>query len=216
MTWWNVERSIRVLNQNPRSSLKSGATRRILIGGRFVLKYFNLTHWSKDLYRLRLNTPNGLRWMHDDISDVDSQSDGRDRAMLLLHSRRGKIWVFHLQLNGRDLMTTIHIQVFHLSHWLKMKSQIQRPRPNLPINTHVLRRFKPLRGVSSIELFRHLNPSISCFLHLLDQFPHPRSVWKWDFVEIIGRNLFLNADNCLQNHGMKSLWSGDQMNHFEC
>ena len=35
-------------------------------------------------------------------------------------------------------------------------------------------------------------------------------------MERIGRNRFLNVDNCLRNHGMKSLESDDQLNHLEC
>ena len=73
--------------------------------------------------------PDGLQWTRADISDVDSRSDERDRAMIILHARRGKIRVLHLRLNESDLMATIHIQAFHMSRRLKMTSQIQRSRP---------------------------------------------------------------------------------------
>ena len=66
-----------------------------------------------------------------------------------------------------------------------------------------------------IELSRHLNPWISCFLPLLDQVMCPRSVWKWDFVERIGRNHLLNTKFCLRNCGMKSHWFGNQLDQFE-
>ena len=35
-------------------------------------------------------------------------------------------------------------------------------------------------------------------------------------MERIRRNRLLNANDCLQNCEMKSLCSGDQLNHFEC
>ena len=113
-------------------------------------------------------------------------------------------------------MATIHIQVFDLSCWLKIKSQIQWPHPNLLINTHVLRWCKPFNDVSSKKILKHLNPWISWFPHLLDQFRRLRSVWKWDFVKSIGRYCFLNVDDHLQNHRMKSPWFGDQLDYFEC
>ena len=47
---------------------------------------------------------------------------------------------------------------------------------------------------------------ISCFLHLLDQFLRPMSIWKWDFVEKIWRNRFLNANDCPRIPRMKSLF----------
>ena len=34
-------------------------------------------------------------------------------------------------------------------------------------------------------------------------------------MERIGRNRFLNAENRLRNHEMKSLLSGNQLYHFE-
>ena len=80
--------------------------------------------------------PDGLWWMHDDISQVNSQSDEHDRATLLLHMQRSKIWAFRHWSNECDLMGTIHIQDFYLSTWLKMKSQIQWPRPNLHIKSN--------------------------------------------------------------------------------
>ena len=45
-----------------------------------------------------------------------------------------------------------------------------------------------------IELLRYLNSWISCFLPLLDSFLYPRSGWKWDFVERIGRFYLLNSE----------------------
>ena len=53
--------------------------------------------------------------MRDDILDVDFRSDGCDRVMILLHMRRDKILVLHMQSNGHNLMIMIRIQPFHLS-----------------------------------------------------------------------------------------------------
>ena len=41
--------------------------------------------------KLHVITLDGLQWTPGGISGVDSQSDGRDRTMLLLHKRRDKI-----------------------------------------------------------------------------------------------------------------------------
>ena len=110
-------------------------------------------------------------------TSIPNRTDGIARRFFFTHDIAKSVrsnW-----LNGCEFMTTIHIQTFHLRPWLKMKSQIQWPRPNLPLNTHVLRRCKAFRIFQEIEMFRHLNPWIYCFPLLLAQFLGPRSVWKW-------------------------------------
>ena len=67
-----------------------------------------------------------------------------------------------------------------------------------------------------IELSRHHNPWISFFKSLLDSFMRPWSVWKIDFPETIGRNRFLNANNCHGIRGMNSVWSGEKWDQFKC
>ena len=37
-----------------------------------------------------------------------------------------------------------------------------------------------------IELFRHISPWISCYLHILNSFLPPKSSWKWDFTQELG------------------------------
>ena len=129
--------------------------------------------------------------------------------------RRGEIWALHLWLNIHELMVTICTQAFHLRPWLKMKRHIEWSCPNLPIYTHVLQRCKTFLDAQAIKLFRILNPWISRFSLLLDWFLRPRSVWKWDFVEGIGRNFPLNSNFHFQNSGMRISWSGEQLDHFE-
>ena len=53
-----------------------------------------------------------LLWTCDDISSVDSQSNERDRAKLLLHAQYGKnpsasSLIKHTQLSGNDLYPSI-------------------------------------------------------------------------------------------------------------
>ena len=132
--WRNEKHSITRFHRNRRSSLKWGGTWLTLIGWWFILKYFNLSISSKELQRLRLNAPDGLWWTHGDISSVDSRSDKRNRTTLFLHARRDKIWEVYLWSNKRDLMAMIHIQAFHLSRLLKIKSQILWSCLNFSIN----------------------------------------------------------------------------------
>ena len=62
-----------------------------------------------------------------------------------------------------------------------------------PIYTPILWGKEHSRMFWAIKLFRYLNPWISSFLLLLDSFPRPKSVWKWDFIERIGRICLLNT-----------------------
>ena len=125
VTWHDEKYSIHVFNENFLFSLQLAGTWQHQIGCRFIL--FNgsilAVHFSS--YNDQdLNS-------HLRIWKVDSWSDRRDLTkLLLLHARRGKIWVHHPWWNRHDLVVTICIQAFHLSRWLNMKSQIQRQWPN--------------------------------------------------------------------------------------
>ena len=61
----------------------------------------------------------------------------------------------------------------------------------------------------------HLNPWISWLLPLVDSFPRPGSAWNQDFVERIRRFHLLNAKYLFSKMWNETLWSGNQLNHFE-
>ena len=71
------------------------------------------------------------------------------------------------------------------------------------------------RTIRLIELFRHQTPWMSCFESLLDSFSRPQSVWKWDFIERIGRNQRLNINDHVFEVKMKSLESGNKLDQVE-
>ena len=135
--------------------------------------------------------------------------------VFLLHVLHGKFSTVHLWSNERDFNVTFASKPFIKAFNWRSKCQIRRLHPNFSIYTHVVWRKMYSWMPRAKELFSHLNPWISHFLLLLDSFLHPRSSFKWDFVKRIRRLHLLNADNCHQNCGMKSLWSDNQLDHFE-
>ena len=146
---------LRCLISAPHFHLSEGGTPQHLNGQQFVLLNGSIldVHLSYNGQDLK---------SHLRIWDVDSRSYERDLATLLIHKRSGDISVPHLRSNESNLMAMICIEAFHLSHWLKMKSQIQQSRPIYPVNTHVLQQCKAFKGVLSNQII-----STSQFSNLL-------------------------------------------------
>ena len=164
--WWIVERLIMQFNHDHQSSLKWGGTRRILIGQQFILKCFNLSRWYEVIMAEIKNAWWTLMdaWRHfrhwfpirqmrsrDNFSSRatwDSIFNQTDETSWQRFTSKCFIWVvdsrWRTESNGHTQFSLkIHIFFDDVNH---------------------------LRVFQEIELFRYLNPWISCFPSLLDQF----------------------------------------------
>ena len=179
VTWHNCRCLIHEFNQSRWCSLKSGGIWRHLIGRRFILKQFNLSCLSKELEWLRLNAPDGLPWTNGCILNARWRSNDKRYMTLLLHRWREKNLnaPFSIEWTGLD-----DDDGFIDWRW--------RDKSNGHAQFFLYKRifFNDVNHswmFRAIKLFRYLNPWISCFPPLLDSFPHPKSVWKWESREFV-------------------------------